>query len=187
MSYFANQLCELNIPVMFDPGQKTSQFNDELLLDVIRKSYILIVNKGELIQIKNKTNLVEEELMNYLKAIIITKGADGSTLIYKNEKNETFRTNIQACIPEKDIVDTTGAGDGYRAGVLTGLVLHMSLIDACRLGSVIGSFIVETEGAQTQFFQKVDELKRFSNTYSHLLLQIRFYLNFQPHCYLYCL
>ncbi|MBY9009450.1 MAG: carbohydrate kinase family protein, partial [Candidatus Lokiarchaeota archaeon] len=66
------------------------------------------------------------------------------------------------------VIDTTGAGDGYRAGLLSGLILKMSLKNACRLGSTVGSFVVETSGAQTQVYDIASVRKRFLHTYGEL-------------------
>ncbi|HEA70428.1 MAG TPA: carbohydrate kinase family protein, partial [archaeon] len=71
---------------------------------------------------------------------------------------------IPIATPNK-IEDTTGAGDGYRAGVLTGLILNMTLIDSCRLGSTTSSFVVETVGAQTQNFNLEQVKMRFFKTF----------------------
>ncbi|MFX1257769.1 MAG: carbohydrate kinase family protein [Promethearchaeota archaeon] len=167
MVNFAEQLNFLRIPQIFDPGQVTPLFPKELLIDIIKKTTILIGNKYEIEQVKNKIKLSESEILKYLKAIIITKGGEGSELIYKTEKDKIFRVEIPVCKPEK-IIDTTGAGDGYRAGILTGLSLGMTLLNACRLGSIIGSFVVETNGAQTQHYSIEDVKKRFLLRYDYL-------------------
>ncbi|TFF89167.1 MAG: hypothetical protein EU548_07905, partial [Promethearchaeota archaeon] len=83
------------------------------------------------------------------------------------EKEEIYRTEIPICKPGQ-IMDTTGAGDGYRAGLLTGLTLNMTLLDSCRLGSVIGSFVVETQGGQTQNYSIEDVRKRFFDSYGYI-------------------
>ncbi|MFX1392989.1 MAG: carbohydrate kinase family protein [Promethearchaeota archaeon] len=167
MANFAHQLYDLKIPQIFDPGQVTPLFPKELLIDIIKKTDILIGNKYEIEQVKSKTEFSDESLLKFLKAIIITKGAEGSELLYKDTKDKIYRIKIPICKPEK-IIDTTGAGDGYRAGILTGLSLDMTILDSCRLGSVIGSFVVETGGAQTQTYNLKDVKKRFLQTYKYL-------------------
>jgi adenosine kinase len=102
-----------------------------------------------------------------VRAIIKTKGEEGSELIYKDRKEKSYNISIPISKPV-EIKDTTGAGDGYRAGILSGLILNMTLLDACRLGSIIGSFVVETDGAQTQKFQIKDIRKRFFKTYDYV-------------------
>ena len=167
MESFADQLYNLKIPTIFDPGQVTPLFPKELLLNIIEKSEILIGNRYEINQIKNKLGVTEDELIKIINAIIITKGPEGSELIYKDEKEKIFRINIPIASPDK-IEDTTGAGDGYRAGILTGLTLDMTLMDSCRLGAIIGSFVVETSGAQTQKFDTDKVRKRFFGLFGYI-------------------
>ena len=166
MVSFANQLYELKISQIFDPGQVTPLFSKELLLDIIKKSDLLIGNKFEIEQIKEKTGMNEDELVKNLDALIKTLGEDGSELIYKDEKGKIFKVDIPIAKPER-IEDATGAGDGYRAGILTGLTLNMTLLDSCRLGSVIGSFVIETGGAQMQSYSIEDVRKRFLKTFDY--------------------
>ena len=44
----------------------------------------------------------------------------------------------------------------------------MTLLDSCRLGAVIGSFVIETQGAQTQKYTINDVRKRFFNAYGYI-------------------
>jgi adenosine kinase len=167
MRNFGEQLYNLKIPSIFDPGQVTPLFPKELLSGIIKKSEILIGNRYEIKQIINKMDIRKDELINYINALIITKGQEGSELVYKDASGKIYRINIPIAIPDK-IEDTTGAGDGYRAGVLTGLTLDMTLLDSCRLGAIIGSFVVETYGAQTQKFNIEKVRKRFFNTFGYI-------------------
>jgi len=167
MESFADQLYNLKIPTIFDPGQVTPLFPKELLLGIIKKSEILIGNRYEINQIINKIGVNENELINNINALIITKGQEGSELVYKDANSKIYRINIPIASPDK-IEDTTGAGDGYRAGILTGLTLDMTLLDSCRLGAIIGSFVVETYGAQTQKFNIEKVRKRFFNTFGYI-------------------
>jgi len=166
MSNFADQLFTLKIPTIFDPGQVTPLFPREILINAIKKSEIIIGNIFEVEQIMKKTEFTEEEIIEFVKAIIITKSSEGSELIYKDDRNKIFKINIPIATPVK-IEDTTGAGDGYRAGILSGLILNMTILDSCRLGSIIGSFVIETSGAQTQGFNIEQIRKRFFNTYGY--------------------
>ena len=172
MINFANQFHELEIPQIFDPGQVTPLFPRDLLIDILSHTEILIGNKFEIEQISKKTGLSEEGLIELVNAIIKTKGADGSELTYKDEKDKIYHVDIPICEP-KDTVDATGAGDEYRAGILTGLTLGMTLIDSCRLGAVVGSFVVETQGAQTHEFTLPGVRKRFFKTYDYVPQQLK--------------
>ncbi|MHA1411446.1 MAG: carbohydrate kinase family protein [Promethearchaeota archaeon] len=171
MENFANQLHELGIPMIFDPGQVTPLFPKEILMDVIKKSEILIGNNYEIGQVISKIGRDKHSLLKYLKALIITRGEQGSELIYKDESNKIHDFTVPIVKP-RAIVDTTGAGDGYRAGILTGLILNMTLLDSCRLGSVISSFVVETQGAQTHSFDILDVRKRFYESFGYIPKEI---------------
>ena len=163
----ADQLNYLNIPFIFDPGQVTPMFSKESLINIVKKSDIIIGNKYEMEQIVKKTEMSEMELLEFNKAIIITLGKEGATLFYKTKDKNNYIESISAC-DIKDIKDTTGAGDAFRAGFLTGLSLEMTLSDSCRLGSVIASFTIETEGAQTHLFTLSQVNERFIKNYEHL-------------------
>ncbi len=167
MVNFGEQLYEMGIPTIFDPGQVVPLFPKELLLEIIKKSEILIGNIHELKQIKNKLNMDEHGLIGELHAIITTMGVEGSKLTYKDDNQKIHEILIPIAKPEK-FSDSTGAGDGYRAGILTGLLLNMTLLDACRLGSVVSSFTIETIGAQTHSYTLTDVRKRYYETYHHV-------------------
>ena len=167
MKKFADQLSDLKIPMIFDPGQVTPLFSKSDLLDILEKSEILIGNSFEINQVLNKTDLNEKNILRLVNTIIKTKGSKGSELIYKADSGELMRVEIPIAIPENN-VDATGAGDAYRAGFLTGLILDMKLLDACRLGSILGSFVVETSGAQTQTYDIASVKKRFHKTYEYI-------------------
>ena len=166
MSTFSTQLFNLKIPSIFDPGQVTPLFIKDTLIEIIKKTEILIGNNHEIKKIKEKSELSEEEILEFVKAIIITKGSEGSDLIYRDENKSISSVHIPIATPSK-IEDTTGAGDGYRAGILTGLIINMTLLDSCRLGSITSSFVIETNGAQTQFFNLEQVRMRFSETFGY--------------------
>ena len=167
MINFSEQLSELNIPTIFDPGQITPLFSKDDILSILTKSVILIGNNHEINQVLSKIGMSEEDLLEIVSTIVKTKGSEGSELITKTASGSLERIEIPISSPDK-VIDTTGAGDGYRAGLLTGLILEISLINSCRLGSTVGSFVVETSGAQTQVYDIASVRKRFLHTYGEL-------------------
>lgn len=164
MKNFADQLSELGIPMIFDPGQITPLFSKENLLNILTKSEILIGNTYEINQVMSKTGMTEKDLLEHVSTIVKTKGSEGSEVTIKTPSGKLEFTEIPISTPNK-VIDTTGAGDGYRAGFLSGLILNMSLQNSCRLGSTVGSFVVETSGAQTQVYDIASVRKRFLKTY----------------------
>jgi len=164
MVHFAEELEELGIPFIFDPGQVLPLFQYQELIDIIEKAQILICNENEIEIIKQKTNLSDEELYKLIPIVIITMGEKGSILF---SKEQNIKCEIPCCKVD-DVVDPTGAGDGYRSGFLTGLAKGMSLEDSCKLGSIIGSFVVQSMGAQSQNYSLSDIKKNFKETYGYL-------------------
>ena len=171
MKNFSDQLDELKIPSIFDPGQVTPLFSKENLLSILAKSEILIGNKYEINQVMRKTEMTEKDLLMYVKAIVKTKGSEGSELIKKAPSGDVESIEIPISNPT-NFFDATGAGDGYRAGFLSGMTLEMTLLDSCRLGSIVGSLVVETNGPQTQIYDLASVKKRFLDTYGYIPSEI---------------
>src|SRR5690606_40098531 len=65
---------------------------------------------------------------------VCSSDLEGATL-YTNGA-ETHIEPVKA----EQVVDPTGCGDAHRAGLLYGLTQSWSLVDACRLANVMGSF-----------------------------------------------
>ena len=57
--------------------------------------------------------------------------------------------HVPSCAPPGPVVDTTGAGDSFFAGLLTGLIEGLSVEDAGRLGAAAGACCVTAVGGYT--------------------------------------
>ena len=69
-----------------------------------------------------------------------------------------------------NIVDTTGAGDAYRAGFVTGYLRGLPL-DVCgQMGSVTAAYTVEKYGTQTHHFTKKEFIKRYEANYGKTIM-----------------
>jgi adenosine kinase len=90
-----------------------------------------------------RTGLTEAEVARRVDAVVVTRGERGSMLLCGGDRQE-----IPAVVPGK-VVDPTGCGDAYRAGFLLGLRRGLSLETCGRLGSLMGSLMVEKEGTQS--------------------------------------
>ena len=163
MIKWGNEFHEMKIPFLFDPGQVTPEFTAEGLNDLIPKSFLLIGNEYEISMICEKLGVTVQQLLELNPNVIITKGAQGSECHFQGE---TY--NIPVCNPSA-VKDPTGAGDGFRAGLLLGLANDLAFEIACKLGSVVGSFVVETPGPQSQQFSIESVKDRFSENYHETL------------------
>jgi nucleoside kinase len=77
------------------------------------------------------------------KAVVVTQGARGCEVYSADGKME-----IPAATP-REVVDTTGAGDGFTAGFLGGVLKGYDLRASSQMGSVVASFVLENVGCQT--------------------------------------
>jgi len=128
--------------ISFDPGQDLHMYSKEELQKVLKICDILFGNHYEIDRILQTLNMNMEELRNLGPDIVVkTFGKDGS-IIYAHEK-----IKIDAVV--KDSFDPTGAGDSYRAGFLNAFMRGEDLENCGKFASSVSSFIVESEGCQT--------------------------------------
>lgn len=155
-----SQCATLGIKAIFDPGQQIPAFSDKELKKAISQADVLIGNDYEIKMIQKRTGWSENDMLNKIKMLITTFGAKGS-LIKTNQKEEI---RVEASKPKK-IVDPTGAGDAYRAGLLIGLDKGYNLRMCARLGSVAASFAIEKYGTQEHRFTKREFSERYKKAY----------------------
>lgn len=160
MTNLARELRSRGKKVIFDPGQVTPAYNQEDLERNLQGAYALISNEFEFNMISEKLGKNAEEILEFVPQIITTRGGSGSVI-----RSAAGEIEIPAVKP-RAVKDTTGAGDGYRAGMLAGLVNGYNLEKSCQLGAVIGSLKVETVGAQTHVFTPEDVQTRFEQAFN---------------------
>ncbi len=81
------------------------------------------------------------ELAKLCQVAVVKLGAEGSIIASREEQHRID------CLPIKQLVDTTGAGDLWASGFLTGWLRGKDLAECGRLGSVMGAEIVQVMGA----------------------------------------
>jgi sugar/nucleoside kinase (ribokinase family) len=131
--------------VSFDPAQELHYvYGPDTFKPVLEQSDIFFCNSAELEKAKAYLNLKEDaELLSYVRMVVNTRGGDGSRIL--TEDDEVIVGTIQ---PDK-IVDTTGAGDGFRAGFYAALSRSLAIEECAWAGAATASFVVEGVGAQS--------------------------------------
>jgi adenosine kinase len=142
MLQHARELAELRIPFMFDPGQGLPMFSGEELLAFVDQASYLAVNDYEGRLLEQRTGTKLEELAHGLKALILTRGAEGS-IIYADGR----RIDIP-CVKAAEVVDPTGCGDAYRAGLLYGIAAGFDWEKTGRLAALMGAIKIASRGGQ---------------------------------------
>lgn len=146
MVSYSRSYKQLEIPYICDPGQQITSLSGAELIEMVTGSDLLVANDYELEMVSQKTGLGRDELLKRTKAAISTLGENGSLIV-----SPEGEVKISAVSASK-VVDPTGAGDAYRAGLIKGMVLGKSLEAAARMGSTCASYAVEFHGTQEHNF-----------------------------------
>lgn len=142
MFQHARECHEAGIPFLFDPGQGLPMFNGEELLHFIEMADYLAVNDYESQIIQDKTGLSLEQLALKVKALVVTLGSQGSQIYADGQRFDI------PCVEAEKIVDPTGCGDAYRAGLLYGIAKGWDWPTCGRLASTMGAIKIAHRGGQ---------------------------------------
>jgi adenosine kinase len=134
------------IPFIFDPGQGLPMFNGDDLRALIAQASWLTVNDYEWQMVQQRTGWAAADIVRHVKALIVTRGAEGSTIY--TAQGEVV---IPAAKPQA-VVDPTGCGDAYRAGLIHGLMRGLDWAATGRIASLLGALKVATRGTQNHRF-----------------------------------
>ena len=138
----AKQFAEAEIPFIFDPGQGLPLFTGREILAMIERASYLTVNDYEAKLLSDRTGLSLQDLAERVDALVVTLGGEGSVI---HAEGATYM--IPAVRPSA-IVDPTGCGDAYRAGLLYGIANGYDWDRTGKLASVLGSLKIASRGAQ---------------------------------------
>ncbi len=160
MLQHAREFHEAGIPFIFDPGQGLPMFDGADLSRFIDMASYVTVNDYEAKLVEERTGETVEALSKRVKAFVVTRGGDGSTIFTDGK-----RLDIPSVAPQA-VVDPTGCGDAYRAGLLHGIVTGMDWSLTGRLASLIGSIKIARRGAQNHRFTRDEIETRFREAFS---------------------
>ena len=148
MDKYARECRELGIPYIYDPSQQVARVGGDDLVEGLTGAYILILNEYEYNILQKKTGLNENQLLERVNLIVVTKGEEGSTTLSRQtETGEVQRLDVPAAIPHA-AYDPTGVGDAYRAGLIKGLVHGYPWPVTGRLASLAAVYVLEHPGPQ---------------------------------------
>jgi adenosine kinase len=146
-----SELSAAGIPFVFDPGQALPLFSGDELTHMVDQADYVAVNDYEGHLLSERTGLSLPEIAGRVDALIETRGAEGSR-IYADGAVIDVPT-----VPAKAIVDPTGCGDAYRAGLLYGIAEGWDWARTGRLASMLGSIKIASRGGQNHSVNR-DEL-----------------------------
>ncbi|MDH5578152.1 MAG: carbohydrate kinase family protein [Betaproteobacteria bacterium] len=142
MLQHARECAAHGISLLFDPGQGLPMFSAEELHEFVRLADYVAVNDYEGKMLQEKTGHSLERLAREVKALVVTLGAQGSRIYAGGTQHEI------PVAAAAQVVDPTGCGDAYRAGLLYGIAQGWDWPRIGRLGAVLGAIKIASRGAQ---------------------------------------
>jgi adenosine kinase len=164
MLQHAQQFAEHGIPFVFDPGQGLPMFGGEELSSFVARAHYVAVNDYEARMLSERTGQSIESLARRVKALVVTRGAEGSEI---HVGGEVLRLPAAPILPGKSVVDPTGCGDAYRAGLLYGIENGMDWETTGRLAAIMGAMKIEHAGAQNHVSDRGGIVERFASAFGY--------------------
>ncbi len=155
------QFHEAGIPFVFDPGQGMPLFSGDELMQMVRQSDYVTLNDYEAELLQSRTGQTLEQLAREVGALIVTKGAEGSDF------HAGGRIIHIPAAPVRELVDPTGCGDAFRAGLLYGITRDMDWETTGRLASLMGAIKIESRGGQNHVPSRLEIETRFAESFGY--------------------
>ena len=159
MRAHVQQMASAGIPFIFDPGQGLPLFSGDELVEMIDASKYLAVNDYEARLLSERTGLSQADLAARVDALIVTLGADGSRIY-----SDGIVLDVPSVKPEA-LVDPTGCGDAYRAGLLYGIAHAWDWQRTGRLASILGAVKIASRGGQNHVVDRERLATRYAECF----------------------
>lgn len=143
------------IPFVYDPSQQVARLTGEELHRSMQGAYAMVVNAYEAEIICKKTELTFDQLCQQVKFLAVTQGKRGSHIYADGNLIEV------PAFPEVKIIDPTGVGDAFRAGLLRGMVAGWPLRIAGLVGGLCATYVLEQVGTQSHHYTLPEFIARF--------------------------
>jgi adenosine kinase len=157
----ARDCAAANIPFIFDPGQGLPMFNGEELTHFIELATYVAVNDYEAELLTERTGLSLQQIAERVSALIVTRGEQGAEIFTSDGRLDVPVVKVT------DIVDPTGCGDAFRAGMLFGLTRGMDWMTIGRLSSLMGAIKIASQGGQNHAPSVAQIEDRFFQEYGY--------------------
>jgi len=163
MLQHARQFYDAGIPFLFDPGQGLPLFSSEELKEFIRMATWVAVNDYESQMLEYKTGLNAAAIAEQLAALIVTRGASGSEIFAKQRRFQV------PAVPAAKVLDPTGCGDAYRAGLIYGLLHDKGWETTGNIAALMGAIKIAYRGTQNHYFTHAQFAQQFEKNFGHKL------------------
>lgn len=163
MQKHARDLAAAGIPFLFDPGQGLPMFSGDDLMEFMRLADYACFNDYEAQLLCDRTGRTLDELAREVKALIVTRGGEGSEIRADGQLLQI------PCVKADAVVDPTGCGDAYRAGLLYGITAGWDWQKSGRLASLLGSLKIAERGGQNHRPSREEIGERYAAAFGETL------------------
>ncbi len=158
MAAHIEQTRDMGVRLVFSPAQQIPAISDSTLRAGLDAAWLVVGNDYELELVRNRTGLAVDAIAEHA-IVALTKGARGSEIHHGTKVVEV------PAVPPEAVVDPTGAGDAYIAGLLVGLRRGLDLEGAGRMAALAATYAVEQHGPQAHRFTLAEFGARHRKTF----------------------
>jgi adenosine kinase len=160
MEATVNGCLKAKVPYLFDPGKQTPRLEAEQILRGMKTAAVVVGNDYEFGLMAQKTGQSEAALQAVAPVTVVTRGELGSTLLVRGQAPIEVPT-----APIRELVDPTGAGDAYLAGLVFGVARKLSWPTVGRVAALTAAYAIEQRGCQEHHFTRSEFLTRFGTAF----------------------
>ena len=161
MTQYVRESKDLGLRYIYDPSQQIVRLSDDDLREGIDDSAITITNDYEFEMLRNRLHMAEAAFLDCAQVLIITRGADGSTILTREQRYDV------PAVPTARPIDPTGVGDAYRAGLIRGLALGLPWDTIGRVAALAATYVLENHGPQNHRYTREEFTQRYRTQFGN--------------------
>lgn len=161
MRRYARECQELHIAYIYDPSQQVARVSGDELLEGLTGAAVLILNDYEYGILQKKTELDEPQLLARVPTIVVTLGENGSRIVTRDGAFDVPVARPNA------VLEPTGVGDAYRAGLIKGIVHGYPWPVAGRVAALAAAYVIEHPGPQPRPYTLREFVARYRENFGN--------------------
>ena len=159
MNQHGAEIAASGTKLVFDPAQQVIAMPGDDLVAGFERAWMVVGSDYEHGIMTSKTGWATGYLADRVPVVVVTLGADGSRI---HAGGQTWDIPVA---PADPLIEVTGGGDAYRAGLLKGYLLGLPWDVAGRMGSLSAVYAVEKQGPQEHEYTPEGFVARFDTTF----------------------